>query len=147
MTREREEQALELRKAGHTYAEISRRIGTSEATAFQMVMRILAAYEDDIKEHVPQARQIELQRCDAMTKALSKRVAKGDVRAILADLRVMDHLAKLTGIYAPTRLEHTGADGDPIEVKLSDAELESEISRLVTMLGVVAASAAEHAGP
>jgi hypothetical protein len=78
-----------------------------------------------------------------MTKTPAKRVAKGDVKAILADLRVMDHRAKLTAIYALTRLEHTGADGDPIEMKLSDAELDAEVRQLASMLGVVAASAAE----
>ena len=145
--REHEEKALELRKKGWSYKEIGHKLGISRVAAYQCVMRVLTAYESDIKENVPAVRRLELERCDAMTKALAKRVAKGDVRAILADLRVMEHRAKLTGIYAPTRLEHTGADGDPIEVKLSDAELDSEISRLVTMLGVVAASAAEHAGP
>ena len=83
-------------------------------------------------------RQIELQRRGVMTKALAKRVAGGDDKAILADLRVMDHRANLTGIYAPTRLEHTGADGNPIEAR-TDAEPDTEIRQLVSMLGVLAA--------
>jgi hypothetical protein len=143
--REHEEKTLELRKKGWSYNEIGAQLGISRVAAYQCVMRVLAAYESDIKENVPAVRRLELERCDAMTKALAKRVAKGDVRAILADLRVMDHRAKLTGIYAPTRLEHTGADGDPIEMKLSDAELATEIRQLASVLGwvLVAAPAAE----
>lgn len=140
--REHEEKALELRRAGYSYKEIGAQLGISRIGAYQCVMRVLAAYESDIKENVPAVRRLELERCDAMTKALAKRVAKGDVKAILADLRVMDHRAKLTGIYAPTRLEHTGADGDPIEVR-TDAELDTEIRQLVSMLAVMAAPATE----
>ena len=44
-------------------------------------------------------------------------------------LNILDHRAKLLGLYAPTRQEHTGRDGGPIVIReLSDAELLNIIS-------------------
>jgi hypothetical protein len=139
--REHEEKALELRKKGWSYNEIGAQLGISRVAAYQCVMRVLAAYESDIKENVPAVRRLELERCDAMTKALAKRVDKGDVRAILANLKVSERRAKLMGLDVPTRLEHGGVDGQPIEMRMSDAELDGEIQQLVSVLRIVVTGA------
>jgi hypothetical protein len=132
-TRQREEQALALRKQGYTYPEIGKQLGISTATAFQMVMRVLAAYEDGIKELVPRVRQLELERCDTRTKALSKKVAAGDTHAILTDIKVSERRAKLMGLDAPTEVHSTS------EIQLvPDADLDAEIRQLNASLGMIA---------
>ena len=133
-TREREEQALELRKKGHSYPEIGRQLGISTATAFQMVMRILAAYEDDIKENVPSVRRLELDRLDNWLTKLQPKIDNGDDRAINTGLNLMGRRAKLLpGLEVPTEVHSTG------EIQLvPDMDLDAEIRQLNASLGLIA---------
>jgi DNA-binding CsgD family transcriptional regulator len=106
--REHEEKALELRKAGYSYKEIGAQLGISRVAAFQSVMRVLAAYEDDIKEQVPRVRQLELQRLDSMLTKLQPRINQGDDRAINSALKIGERRAKLMGLDAPLEIDHSG---------------------------------------
>jgi hypothetical protein len=136
--REHEEKALELRKKGWSYNEIGAQLGISRVAAFQSVMRVLAAYEDDIKEQVPRVRQLELQRLDSMLTKLQPRINQGDDRAINSALKIGERRAKLMGLDAPVEVSHTG------EIQLvPDEQLDAEIRQLASMLGVVTAPAAE----
>jgi hypothetical protein len=132
-TREREEQALALRKQGYTYPEIGQQLGISTATAFQSVMRVLAAYEDDIKEQVPRVRQLELERLDDMLTKLQPKINMGDDRAVNTALNLMARRAKFMGLDAPTEVHSTG------EIQLvPDTDLDNEIRQLNASLGMIA---------
>ena len=132
-TRENEVQALELRKKGHSYPAIAAQLGCSTATAFQMVMRVLAAYEDDIKEQIPRVRQLELERLDGMLTKLQPKIDMGDDRAVNTALNLMARRAKFMGLDAPTEVHSTG------EIQLvPDADLDNEIRQLNASLGMIA---------
>jgi len=126
--REHEEKALELRKKGWSYNEIGAQLGISRVAAFQSVMRVLAAYEDDIKEQVPRVRQLELQRLDSMLTKLQPRINQGDDRAINSALKIGERRAKLMGLDAPVEVSHTG------EIQLvPDEQLDAEIRQLASI--------------
>lgn len=74
-----------------------------------------------------------------MTQKLQRRINAGDDKAIGCALRIMERRAKLLGLDAPLEIDHSGT----IEVKMTDEQLDAEIRQLVTMLGVIAAPAAE----
>ncbi len=66
--------ALDLRKRGKSYSEIATQLGVTPAAAYQMVMRVLEAYDRDIREEVPHVRQIELHRLDYYLDCLQKKI-------------------------------------------------------------------------
>ena len=67
-----------------------------------------------------------------MLLALWRRVQNGDERAIDRVLRIMERRAKLLGLDAAAKTEHTGKEGGPIRYErqyadFSDEELEQAI--------------------
>jgi hypothetical protein len=134
--REREIKALDLRKRGKSYNEIGIELGMTDAAAYQMVMRVLEAYDHDIRENVPCVRQIELKRLDQYIVALQKRINTGDPKAILVALKVSERRAKLMGLDAPLKVAATDTEGNTIE-KMADGVLDQEIAHLIVTLGVI----------
>ncbi len=67
-----------------------------------------------------------------MLLALWRRVQSGDDHAIDRALRIMERRARLLGLDAATKTEHTGKEGGPIRyerqyTEFSDEELEQAI--------------------
>lgn len=95
-TRERERQALELRKAGVTYDVIAQKLGyKGKGTAYEAVMRALKyAVQPDATEYL----NLELSRLDDMTKAVWADARQGDAKAIDQVLKIMDRRAKYLGL-------------------------------------------------
>ena len=92
----KDRKALELRKAGGSYAEIGRELGYSNKQgAFTAVQRALAAItEEPAKELLTLYRE----RLDRMYLGLVKAGAyDGDARSVLAACRVLELHAKLSG--------------------------------------------------
>jgi len=130
--REHEMKALQMRREGFSYPEIASKMGITQAGAFQCVMRVLAAFEDDIKELVPSVRQIELQRLDYYLSKLKERINQGNDKAIGSALRIQERRAKLMGLDAPVEISHSG------EIQLiPDDQLDTEIHQLATSLGMI----------
>lgn len=90
-------EALQLRAAGMNYQDIADRLGyKNKSTAYRIIQKAL---EDLVKEPAEELRTLELDRLDRMTLGLAAKAYKGDTKAVAALLRVMDHRAKLTGLY------------------------------------------------
>ena len=103
---ERQVQALELRRKGNTYLQIAKALGVVTTTACRLVHEALIT---TIQEPADAVRTLELQRLDFLTKKLETRISSGEDRAIGTLLKVMDHRAKLLGLYAPLTIQ--GPDG------------------------------------
>ena len=103
---ERQVQALELRRKGNTYPQIAKALGIVQSTAFRLVHEALIT---TIQEPADAVRTLELQRLDFLTKKLETRISLGEDRAVNTLLKVMDHRAKLLGLYAPLTIQ--GPDG------------------------------------
>lgn len=97
------DRALELRIANNSYREIAQILGISYQAAQQAVKRKLDKLESVSEEKALELRHLESERLDQMQKALWEKATnpdKPDKRAAEVILKIMDHRAKLFGLYA-----------------------------------------------
>jgi hypothetical protein len=109
--RKHEEQALALRRAGHGYAEIGRRIGLTRQGARAVVMRAYSQLSEEIMEETAKAREVELDRNDAILTAWWDAAQQGDDKAAGIVLKALAQRHKILG------LEHTKSD---VTIQTSD---------------------------
>lgn len=93
-----EEQALELRRAGHGYAEIGRRLGITREGARQVVIRAYAKLSEEIAEETAKARDVEIDRNDAILTAWWDLAQQGDEKAAGIVLKALAQRHKILGL-------------------------------------------------
>ena len=124
---EKQRQALELRKAGATYAAIARHLGYhDESGARYAVSAILERTEGDTADEY---RALQLLELNDLRRAIiaQARSAKGNMyqlKVIDRILKIQEREAKLLGLDAPT----TGLTIDA--ARMTDDELEAAYRRL-----------------
>ena len=101
-------QALELRKQGYSYRTIADTIGVNVSTAYYDVQESLKILRELEMEKAEDVRGIEMERLDRLLLACWERAIDGDDKSVRACLSIMERRAKLMGLDAPTRNEHTG---------------------------------------
>lgn len=79
------------------------------ATAFADVSAELQDLRQQTRHDAQVIKDLELQRCDAMTQGLWPDVEKGDPKAVLAAVRVSERRARLIGLDAPAKTELSGS--------------------------------------
>jgi hypothetical protein len=94
--REKQAEALEMRKAGLDFKNIARAMKTSMTTVFRWVTEEM---DRVAREPAKMLLQMELERLDRLQAGIYARAARGDLAAIVAVLRIMDQRAKLLGWY------------------------------------------------
>jgi hypothetical protein len=99
---ERRVRAFELRKAGRSYREIARTLACDVHTVHGDVVAELDAVRERTVEHAGELRELELQRCDAMTEGLWPGIRAGHPAAVVAGVRVGERRARLLGLDAAT---------------------------------------------
>ena len=123
---EKEQKALELRRAGLTYDEIARSIGYATAQGAYL------AYGRALKRSLmdsgaEEARAMELDRLDRLQRTWWGKALSGDEKATDRVLKIMEHRAKYLGLYAPTKMQ--------VEAVVYDAgTIEGEVQRLRLLL-------------
>lgn len=100
--RDRQATALKLRASGATYAAIGEHLKVSAPAAYKMVK---LAIDEIPAEAVAELRSVELTRLDRLTAAVWRKATDGDHKAIGDVISLMEHRAKLTGLYAPVQTE------------------------------------------
>jgi hypothetical protein len=111
--RQREEEALALRRAGHGYAEIGRRIGISRQGARALVIKAYEALSEDMKEETAKARDVEIDRNDAILAAWWDLAQQGDEKAANVVLKALAQRHKILGLESQTvksQVSISGAD-------------------------------------
>lgn len=92
--------ALQMRKAGHTYADIAMSLGyrgrSGAFFALQRGMRRGVAVKAS-----SELLTLELERLNALTQAMFSRALTGDLGAIEAYLLILDRRAALLGLNGP----------------------------------------------
>lgn len=121
--------SLEYRKLGATYKQIGDKLKMTEEGARQCVLRGLRKMQAEIAESAHEVRQIEIERLDAMWRAVYEKATNGDYKAIDQCLKIMERRSRYLGLDSPGRMEWTGQIGGEIAFRdLTDAELEAELT-------------------
>lgn len=95
--REREERALDLSALGYSYERIARELDYAHRrSAKAAVDRALARIPVEAAKRL---RAVELHTLDLAQRSLADKIVKGNLGAIDRLIRVMDHRAKLLGLY------------------------------------------------
>lgn len=119
----RSARALELRKKGLTYRQISeimRRPGPNgeppeasrgylEANAYKDIQGELAHLAQERRDDAEAIRALELARLDRLLLALEKGISGGDVGSINSAIRLSESRRRLEGVDAPEKREHSGS--------------------------------------
>ena len=95
---ERQRQAVELRKAGHTFDEIGERMGCTHQAAHQLVMRALDSYRADTAELVAQHRALDVARMEEIVRILWPRVQEGHLDSVDRVFKAAQRKAALLGM-------------------------------------------------
>lgn len=112
----RKEESLRLRLSGMQYREIAEamiaRYGRDalpgsydERFAWRDVQDEMKKHRSMIADTVNDLRIIESERLDQIQLSIMPEVLKGNLKAIDRMIRIMDHRAKLFGLYAPAQLK------------------------------------------
>ena len=104
----RQQRAMDMRMLGYSYRAIAKDCGVNEATSYNDVQSSLSSLDKVKKESAERMREMELVRLDHMTQRLASDVNKGDTKAILAEVRIMERRARLCGLDEPTKAEVVG---------------------------------------
>lgn len=99
---EQRTQMAQMRAAGATLSEIGRALGLHPTTVRYHILRLLdeVAYED-----ADRLRTLEGERLDRLQRTIWPEALGGNLRAIDRVLRIMDHRARLFGLYAPVAID------------------------------------------
>lgn len=103
--REREAQALELRKGGATLEQIGQALGINRSTAKRALDRALQRLADDHREDAEQVKAVENTRLDALFMAHWPKALAGHGEATDRILRIMERRAKLNGLDGPIKVQ------------------------------------------
>ena len=103
----RRAEAISMRLAGVRVDQIAQAFGVSPRTVYAWCSE---AVKDIPREQADELRLIELDRLDALQRALWSDAMRGDPRAAERVLSIMDRRARYLGLYdaQATGLEHVG---------------------------------------
>lgn len=128
---ERRIRAVELRREGKTFVEIATALGISRTRAFQLVTEAIDETNDLLVTETKKLRQRQQDRIAALVKALWKKATKdGQVGAVDRVIKLLEREARLAGLDAAEKFEHSGPDGGPITID----EIRSDVSARLTAL-------------
>lgn len=101
--REKDRQALELRKAGASYEVIAKQLGYADSSgAYKSIQRSMKSI---IAEPTEELRTVEYERLNQMLLILWERVQQGELGAIDRALSIMDRISKMYGLDSPRKTE------------------------------------------
>jgi len=112
---ERQLAALELRKAGASYAQIAEQLGYRSASGAHKA--VTAALKATLKEPADAVRELEVLRLDSALLAIWRRVQAGDEKAIDRLLAIMKRRSDLLGLAADRA--HAGQQGADLDAWLA----------------------------
>lgn len=129
LSQQKRRQALELRKAGATYAQIAQSVGYNDASAAHKA--VMKAFGEVIQEPVNELKTIQVERLNHMLVVLWPKVQQGDERAIGTALMVMNKIDALMGTEAAQRVTVKNENN----ILVVDGDKDDYIAALKKMAG------------
>lgn len=106
---ERRRRAVAMRLAGMDWQSIADQLGyNSRGAACQDVTRALERNRREEAAAVEELRQVTVMRYDTLQAAFWPQALEGDVKAAEIVLKCIAGRAKIEGIEAPSKIEHSG---------------------------------------
>jgi len=151
---ERLNRIVGLRRRGLTYAQISEvlakgtdggePIGLTESGVAGLVRRYLRRIETEATESVEELRVLENERLDELIAVHAQRARDGDTKSAGVVLRAMERRAKLNGLDAAHRVEHSFS-GDMLRELGADPEELARAREAFHTAGVIDGTVVEDA--
>ena len=104
----RQQRALDMRMLGYSYRAIAKDTGVTEGTSYSDVQSALSSLDEVKKVKAERLRELELLKMDHAETRLAQQINNGDIKAILAMVRISERRAKLAGLDAPIKSEMLG---------------------------------------
>ena len=121
---ENQAKALELRRMGKGIREIGELLGLSKSHAHRLLLAGLESAREQVADNADELRAFEIDRLDAMLSSIWPRARRGELPAIDRVLSIQTRRARLLGLDAPERREHSGPNGNPIPVASLNIDIE-----------------------
>jgi hypothetical protein len=108
-TAERRAKAIAMKISGANWQDIADALGYADrAAAHKDVTRALAANRKAEAEQVEELRHLTVMRYDRLQEAWWPAAVSGDVKAAEVVLKCLAGRAKIEGVEAPAKMEHSG---------------------------------------
>ena len=104
--------SVNYRRAGLSYREIASQLNISKSAAHRYVTKALQELDEQLNESTRNLRSLELERLDNLQRALWQDAMRGNPQSVDKVLKVMDHRAKIAGLYAPAKIANTDLSGE-----------------------------------
>ena len=127
----KQQQALELRMAGRTWQEIADHLGYKSHTGAIEAVKVALARSNH--EAVTDYRSLTLGRLTKVLQVHWPLMLQADPISSKLCLQTIKDMRELMGLDSPTRLEHTGADGAPIQHEVMTLDV-GDITRAIEVL-------------
>jgi hypothetical protein len=103
------EQALDLRRSGHTFQQIADKLGYADAKG---PCRLINEYIEKTKQQCEQKIEVlrgeSLEKLDYYLRSLDVEIKAGNPKAVMAAVAIDKRKATLLGLDKPTQVEHSG---------------------------------------
>ena len=94
---------------------IAEQLDVSQPTISRDIRAIEADWQATAVQDIAAAKGKDLERIERAVAGIWPKVKNGDERAVAQFVNLLQRRAKLLGLDAPQRQEHTGRDGEPIQ--------------------------------
>ncbi len=118
-------QIFGLRKSGASYRQIAKQLSINVATAFNAVSLTMQELKHEALANAGEYRELELTRLDQLQLNIWSQAVGGNLKAVETVIKLMDHRAKLLGLYAPT-LTQSQTQTQTISQTTIDVSLETK---------------------
>lgn len=115
IVRQREAEVLRLRKAGFTFAAIAEALQFYDASGAKKAYD--RAMQATIQQPADELRVLQRERLDDLLAGIWEKATKGDTWSVDRVLAIMDRQARLDGLDAPSRVNHTVTDAMMQEIE------------------------------
>ena len=110
---QKQRQALELRMAGRTWQEIATAVGYRGHSS--AIAAVEAALQRTLRPPASEYRALTLERLTKVLQVHWPLMLQADAVSTRLCLQAIGDIRQLLGLDSPVKLEHTGADGAPIQ--------------------------------